>query len=115
MSAAAGVPQERRAACGSLACLDRSMFLNVCKPVAALARVAALALALAPCISAFAFNFNDVAKRAQKLSAGSYKPPQKNISKALESLSYLVAQRKTALRADVLPRRPRLQQSGQNQ
>jgi glucans biosynthesis protein len=64
------------------------MFLNVCKPVASLARVAVLTLTLVPCISAFAFSFSDVAKRAQKLSTSSYKAPQKNISKVLQSLSY---------------------------
>jgi periplasmic glucans biosynthesis protein len=64
------------------------MFLNVCKPVATLSRAIVMALMLLPAIPSFAFNFNDVARKAQKLSASSYKPPQKNVSKALESLSY---------------------------
>jgi glucans biosynthesis protein len=51
-------------------------------------RIAVLTLALAPCISAFAFNFNTVANEAQQLAKKTYQAPQKNISKALEGLSY---------------------------
>lgn len=51
-------------------------------------RVALLTLAFVPCLPAFAFEFNDVAQKAKKLAATSYKAPQKNISKALEGLNY---------------------------
>ncbi|MDO8304572.1 glucan biosynthesis protein, partial [Herminiimonas sp.] len=47
-----------------------------------------LAAAFLPCVPALAFDFNDVAKKAQQLAATSYKEPQKNISKGLESLDY---------------------------
>lgn len=47
-----------------------------------------LAAAFMPCVPALAFDFNDVAKKAQQLAATSYKEPQENISKGLESLDY---------------------------
>lgn len=47
-----------------------------------------LALALFSTTSSFAFNFNDVARKAQKLSTSAYKAPQKNLPKSLENLSY---------------------------
>jgi glucans biosynthesis protein len=64
------------------------MFLNVRMPVVPLSRAIVLALTLLPCISSHAFNFYDVARKAQKLSTSSYKPPQKNVSKTLENLTY---------------------------
>jgi glucans biosynthesis protein len=64
------------------------MFCSLFTPVRAGQRIAILVLALLPCIPALAFEFNDVAKKAKQLSTSSYKAPQKNISKALESLNY---------------------------
>jgi glucans biosynthesis protein len=48
----------------------------------------AFPLWLAPSAAALAFGFNDVAAEAKRLAAASYKKPAKNISKALENLTY---------------------------
>ncbi|MFC7298259.1 glucan biosynthesis protein G [Herminiimonas aquatilis] len=47
-----------------------------------------LAVSFVATAPALAFDFNDVARKAKQLAATSYKEPQKNISKGLESLDY---------------------------
>lgn len=64
------------------------MFSNLLKNVLSPRRIVILTLALAPCLPAFAFDFNSVVKDAQQLARKSYQAPQKNIPKSLESLSH---------------------------
>jgi glucans biosynthesis protein len=64
------------------------MYLNVFKLVGLPRHALICALSFLPCIPSLAFDFNDVAKKAKQLAGSSYKEPQKNISKALEDLSF---------------------------
>lgn len=50
--------------------------------------VLSFALLAIPCAGAFAFDFNDVSAKAKQLAAKPYKKPEKNLSSALENLSY---------------------------
>lgn len=53
-----------------------------------LARALVLPLAVLFATAAAAFGFDDVARRAQQLSASSYKPPARGLPKALAELNY---------------------------
>src|SRR5690606_20768910 len=64
------------------------MYVNVFKSVLLHPRALVFALALLPAISAFAFDFNDVAKRAQQLSKSAWKEKQVKLPKSLAELDY---------------------------
>lgn len=64
------------------------MFVNVFKLVRLHPRALVFALTLLPCIPSLAFDFNDVAKRAQQLSKTAYKEPQVKLPKGLANLDY---------------------------
>lgn len=64
------------------------MFSSLFIFVQAHQRVVLTALSFAFCVPALAFDFNDVAAKAKQLASHSYKEPEKNISKGLESLNY---------------------------